>query len=90
MIKESNIYMGNGVTIILKNGKKINKPNEKVESSYIGSNFYSKAFISLSKTDIALLKESGISKYKLYISTGDISKQSDKIKELFNCLLLIK
>ncbi|EMY3585052.1 hypothetical protein [Flavobacterium psychrophilum] len=90
MIKESNIYMGNGVTIILKNGKKINKPNEKVESSYIGSNFYSKAFISLSKTDIALLKESGISKYKLYISTGDISQQSDKIKELFNCLLLIK
>lgn len=90
MIRESNIYRGNGVTIILKNGKKINKPNEKVESTYLGSDFYSKTFISLSKTDIALLKESGISKYKLYISTGDISEHSDKIKELFNCLLTIK
>jgi len=89
-IKENGIYTGAGVSIILKNGKTINKPNEKVDYSYAGSNFYTTAFIRLNATDIALLKQSGISKYKLYISKGEIEEQSDLAKDYFNCLVKCK
>ncbi|MCX6234789.1 MAG: hypothetical protein NT175_08705 [Bacteroidetes bacterium] len=89
-IKESGIYTGTGVNLILKNGKKINKPNEKVDYSYAGSSFYTTTFIRLTSADIALLKQSGIEKYKLYISTGQISDKSDISKDLFNCLLKAK
>jgi hypothetical protein len=89
-IKESGIYTGTGLSIILKNGKIINKPDEKVDYTYAGSNFYTKAFIRLNANDIALFKTSGISKYKLYISKGEIEEQSDLAKDYFNCLLKCK
>ena len=89
-IKETGIYTGTGVSIILKNGKKINKPSAKVEYSYAGSSFYTTTFIQLIADDIALLKQSGIEKYKLYISTGEISDYSNLSKDLFNCLIKAK
>ncbi len=87
-IKETGIYTGTGVWIILKNGKRINKPNEKVGYDYVGGSFYTKTFIRLTNEDITLLKQSGIEKYKLYISTGEID--SDISKDIFNCLLKAK
>lgn len=89
-IEESGIYTGTGVSIILKNGKKINKPSAKVEYSYVSNSFYTTTFIYLTKDDIALLKQSGIEKYKLYISTGEISEYSNLSKDLFNCLIKAK
>lgn len=89
-IKETGIYTGTGVYLILKNGKKISKPYEKVNYIYLGHNFYSRAFIRLTAQDISLLKLSGLSKFKLYISTGQITDKSDYLKDLFNCLLKAK
>ena len=90
-IKETGIYIGRGVTIILQNGKRINKPNEKVECNYIAGGFYSSAFIALTVADITLLKQSGILKYKLYISTGELFNYFAKwSKDLFNCLMKAK
>jgi hypothetical protein len=89
-IKETGIYTGTGVSIILKNGKKINKPSAKVEYNYAGSSFYTTTFIQLTNEDIALLKQSGIEKFKLYISTGEITDYSDLSKDLFNCLVKAK
>lgn len=87
-IAESGIYNGKGVTIILQNGKKINKPNELVESTYIAGNFYTRAFIRLTTNDIQLLKQSGIVKYKLYISSDELTESnSNWSKVIFNCLL---
>lgn len=85
-IKESGIYTGTGVSIILKNGKRINKPNEKVDYNYSAGDFYTTAFIRLNPSDIQLLKQSGISKYKLYISQGEVESFSDLSKDYFNCL----
>jgi len=89
-IKETGIYKGTGVCIILENGKKINKPSAKVESKYVGRSFYTTSFIRLTNEDIALLKQSGIEKYKLYISTGEIKDYSYLSKYLFNCLVKAK
>lgn len=89
-IKESGIYTGTGVTIILKNGTRINKPNQEVGYTLLGDNFYVTAFFRLTAADIVLLKESGIEKYKLYISTADISAYSDRSKDRFNCLVNAK
>lgn len=87
-IAESDIYTGTGAYIILNNGEKISKPSEKVDYKLMGSQFYTKAFIRLTDEDLALLKESGIRKFKLYISTGELSdKDSEKSKELINCLI---
>ena len=84
-IKENNIYNGKGVCIILENNKRINKPNEEVKSSYLGSSFYVHSFITLTKNDINLLKTNAIEKYKLYISEDEILDVNSTI--LFNCLL---
>jgi len=89
-VKESGIYTGEGVSIILKNGKRINKPNEKVDYSYTAGDFYTTAFMRLTPNDISLLKQSGISKYKLYISQGELLDKSNLSKDYFNCLLKCK
>lgn len=89
-IKEAGIYTGTGVILILKNGKKINKPNAKVDYSYAGSSFYTTTFIRLGAEDIALLKQSSIEKYKLYISSSSITENPYASKDLFNCLLKVK
>ncbi len=89
-IKVLGFYHGQGVRIILKNGERIYKPNEEVVANYSASDFYVTAFIRLTTADIALLKQSGIEKYKLSFSTGDISDYSDLSKDLFNCIVKAK
>lgn len=89
-IPETDINRGTGVIILLKNGIKINKPDAEVDYALIGDQFYAKTFIKLTNNDIELLKQSGIAKYKLYVSTGDITEYSDLCKDLFNCLIQSK
>jgi len=85
------IHTGEGVYIILENGEKISKPNEKVGYELIGSFFYTTAFMQLTDLDITLLKESGIKKFKLYITDAEISdKLTKKSKELLNCLVVVE
>lgn len=88
-IRESDIYTGTGVYLILGNGEKIVKPNEKVDYTLISNHFYTRALIQLTDDDIKLLKESGLKKFKIYISTGELSDiLSEKSKALINCLII--
>ena len=88
-VREPGIYTGNGVSLILKDGRKINKPSEKVESTYSSGSFYSTAFVSLSMSDIALLKVNGLLKYKIYISKGELD-DADYNRDLLGCLVKAK
>lgn len=88
-IKESSIYTGEGVYLILSNGKKISKPNEKVDYDYLGGDFYTDVFCELSKEDIEMLKESPIVKYKAYILTGS-TEYYEETHAKFLCLLDLK
>lgn len=88
-IQESGPYNGVGVVLILENGQKINKPTAKVEYTYMSGEFYSKTFLKLNANDIALLKDSGIKKYKLYVSKGETAFSKETCR-LFNCLLKVK
>lgn len=88
-IKEDDIYTGKGVTLILEDGKKISKPMAEVDYELSGDSFYATTFIQLTPQDIALLKQSGIQKYRLYIVDGYTS-YSRQTKDLFNCLIKSK
>lgn len=88
-IKESSIYTGEGVYLILRNGKKISKPNEEVDYDYLGGDFYTDVFCELSKEDIEMLKESPIEKYKAYILTGS-TEYYEETHAKFMCLLDLK
>ncbi len=87
--KESGIYTGKGVILILENGKKIEKPNETVDYTYSSGDFYTKIFMKLNTNDIALLKESGIAKFKIYITEG-FTNSAKETTILFNCLVKAK
>jgi hypothetical protein len=86
-IKSYGIYNGNGVYLILQNGKRISKIGEKVKTDYRNGDFFATAFISLNTEDINLLKNNSIEKYKIYIHDGDCRDTLDSSKLLLNCLL---
>jgi hypothetical protein len=86
---EQPIYGGKGVYLLLKNGKKISKPEGKVSVEYMSTNYYIRGFIMLTDDDLELLTDSGIEKFKLYITTGMIT-DTDKIKRLCNCVVNAK
>lgn len=75
-----------GVTFILKNGKKINKPNQTVETGVIRSSFERRAFIKLTKADLLLLSKSPITDFKLYVDQGEV-RDPDRYVAWVNCLL---
>ncbi len=95
-IKEAGIYTGTGVSLILSqyntntaeyvNKLMIKRPNQKVDYSYIGSDFYTTAFIKLTPADLELFKKSDNIKYKLYISNGECNYETERIK----CLIKSK
>lgn len=79
-----------GAYILLENGKKISKPNEKIDVDYNSRNAsdweYS-AFIQLSQEEISLLKSSRITDVKLYIYENEITiKNGLIIQEYLKCL----
>lgn len=88
-LKENTIVNGKGVYLILSDGKRISKPNADVETTSIGVSFYARTLIQLNSTDIEMLKNAGISKYKLYIFTG-ATEYAEQTKDLFNELVNTK
>jgi hypothetical protein len=87
-IPEGGIYTGNGVYMILKDGQIISRPEEEVGYSLIGSQFYTSELITLTEEDIEKMTVSGLKKFKLYLSTGELTdKQSDKFSEYLKCIV---
>jgi hypothetical protein len=89
-VKTQDNYYGKGVFFILKNGKRIDRPNQKVESDYSDGNFFSTAFITLTSQDMKLFSESGIEKYKVDFLTGNFIEQSNVLREMASCILNAK
>ncbi len=78
-----------GVTILLANGKKISKPNAKIDidaNTSGGRNFKYTSMIELTKADIAMLTESPITDARLYIFDTQY-KEGIKMMETLKCLI---
>jgi hypothetical protein len=75
-----------GVTILLNNGKKIDKPLEKIDVNYSDGYVYS-AFIRLTPNDILLIKNNLITDVRLYIYDRNLSiEMSKELQEYLKCL----
>jgi hypothetical protein len=74
-----------GVTLLLSDGSKISKPNEKVKYDY-SDGYYCTAFILLTQKDIEKLNLAYITDYKLYIHEHTLIEPYDYY-EYFICLL---
>lgn len=95
--KISNIYMAinesgqtlnvgkKGLILLLENGKKIERPNAKIDVKAERSNYVYSAFIELSKAEIALIIKNKITDDKLYIYDGEI-KNGDILSQYLKCL----
>lgn len=84
---------GDGVFLILKNGKKISKPTapvetiiDKEEQDILHPGFILKATVLLTATDLALLKASPIDEYELFYANSE-SRESDEEFKMFLCLI---
>ncbi|WP_345948270.1 hypothetical protein ABDD95_15580 [Mucilaginibacter sp. PAMB04274] len=75
-----------GVFIILANGKRINKPNEEVQTDVRNGDFRRSTSIILSPADMLLLKASPIKKFKLYDVSGEVDAP-ERLYKQFICLL---
>ena len=77
-----------GLTLLLENGKKISKPDAKIDVETNGSGGYVyNALILLTDEDIKLLLENNITDNRLYIYDGTISKEdAEVIREYLKCL----
>ncbi|MBE9584899.1 hypothetical protein IM792_10610 [Mucilaginibacter sp. JRF] len=79
-----------GVFIILKNGKRIVKPNAEIETNVDrNAQFERTTTIKLTTADLALLKSSPMSKFKLYINSDNI-QEADLIYKMLLCLITKK
>jgi hypothetical protein len=77
-------YNTKGVILLLSDGSKINKPNEKIDVDYNNGYRYS-AFIALSKIEIDKIIKNPISDVKLYIYDFEIVDKQ-KYSEYLKCL----
>lgn len=78
---------GKGVILLLDNGNKIQKPDEKidVEVSSNGSGYTYSAFINLNESDIALLTQNKLTDVRLYIYDGNV-RNGGKLMEYIKCI----
>ncbi|NDJ00081.1 hypothetical protein GWA97_13405 [Flavobacterium sp. LaA7.5] len=77
-----------GLTLLLENGKKISKPDAKidVETNGYGEYVYN-TLVLLTEDDIKLLLENNITDNRLYIYDGVIKKEdAEVIREYLKCL----
>jgi len=74
-----------GLTLLLENGKKIERPNAKIDVEVGGSNYVYSAFIELTKAEIDLIIKNPITDNRLYIYDGEI-KNGAKLSEYLKCL----
>ena len=76
-----------GVSILFENGKKIVRPNEKVDTNYSGGWSY-RAFFTPTANEINLLKSYKVVAVKLYIYDTDVdSKEGDDLLEAAKVML---
>ncbi len=76
-----------GVYILFENGKKIVRPNEKVETNY-SSGWSYRAFFTPTANEINLLKSYKVVAVKLYIYDTDVdSKEADDLLEAAKVML---
>lgn len=75
-----------GLTLLLKNGKKINRPNAKIDTKVNSSGGYIySAFIELTEEEIELIIKNHITDDRLYVYDGEI-KNGEKLSEYLKCL----
>lgn len=74
-----------GLILLLENGKKIERPNAKIDVEVNSGSYVYSAFIELTDSEIKLLKENAITDNRLYIYDGTI-KKGKKIIEYLKCL----
>ena len=81
-------YHNIGLTVLFKSGKKLKRPNEKVDANTSsGSNWRYSVFFTPTANEISLLKKEEIEAIKLYIFDAEIS-QGDRIRDYANCVLV--
>ena len=83
----TNLPTVRGIVIFLKNGQKLSKPQENVYTeSRAEDGFMRIALIKLTDNDLAMLKQSPITSFKLYDANVHVDKP-ELYWELLNCLV---
>lgn len=78
-----------GVIILLNNGMKISKPNQKIDvEAGSGSDYVYSAFFSLNENDLKLLLQNQITDFRLYIYDNSINEDKrNQIQQYLKCLI---
>ena len=87
--KGETISIEKGVIILLNNGKKISRPDAKINVSVGDKGFNYSSMIVLSNEDVKMLKESLIASFRLYIYDCEVP-QIPYYKEMLNCIIIAK
>ncbi|MDP3946459.1 MAG: hypothetical protein Q8Q51_11240 [Lutibacter sp.] len=75
-----------GLTILLENNKKIEKPEAEIKANPNGGGgYYNSTFIELTAADINLLKANNMTDLRLYVNDTEVQNRT-KYKELLKCL----
>lgn len=74
-----------GLTLLLENNKRLERPETKIDVKLSGKNYVYSAFIELSNEEVNLLIENPITDDRLYIYDGEI-KNGNKLSEYLKCL----
>lgn len=75
-----------GLTILLENNKKIEKPNAEIKANPNGSGgYYNSTFVELTIAEINLLKANNMTDLRLYVNDSQV-ENGTKYKELLKCL----
>lgn len=75
-----------GLTILLENNKKIEKPNADIKANSNGSGgYYNSTFVELTLAEINLLKVNNMTDLRLYVNDSEV-ENGTKYKELLKCL----
>lgn len=75
-----------GLTILLENNKKIEKPNADIKANPNGSGgYYNSTFVELTLAEINLLKANNMTDLRLYVNDTEVQNGA-KYKELLKCL----
>lgn len=76
-----------GVIILFANGKRINKPAQEIDIDVDGDRYEYSAFMRLSPAEIALVKSSPITDYRLDVYDAEISKEDQQwYLGMFKCI----
>jgi hypothetical protein len=85
------VVNGTGATILFTDGTKLIKSTAKVDVNVTSDGFDYSVFMSLTPSDLALLKTKKIKKFRLYIFDEDVkSIESERFKVYMNCIVNAK